>query len=129
MNRRVASACAVVLFVAAVVFASAGSVAAQNSQTPSTFPRPTAEPTVEGSGPDSTAGELRAAQIGLIAVAVVGAAMVVAYWRYTGREARSRFAAEGRHVEVEPLGYADAVDPDAQAESDEDAFQSESADR
>lgn len=129
MNRRVARACAVVLLVAAVALASFGTVSAQNSQTPSTFPRPTAEPTPEGAGPDSTAGDLRAAQIGLIAVAVVGAAMVVAYWRYTGREARSRFVAEGRDVAVEPLGEADDVDSGDEAGADEEAFEDESADR
>jgi hypothetical protein len=129
MNRRVARACAVLLFVAAVVFTSVGTVAAQNSETPSTFPRPTAEPTVEGAGPDSTAGELRAAQIGLIAVALVGAAMVVAYWRYTGREARARFVAEGHQVKVELLRGADDDDVDDRTDLGEDAFEDESADR
>lgn len=117
------------LLVAAVVFGSAGSAAAQNSETPSTFPRPTAEPTVEGAGPDSTAGELRAAQIGLVAVAVVGAAMVVAYWRYTGREARSRFVMQGHMLEVEALEDDDGPEPEPDADVEHDAFEDESADR
>lgn len=118
-----------VFFVVAVVFGSAGSVAAQNSETPSTFPRPTAEPTVEGGGPDSTAGELRVAQIGLVAVAVVGAAMVVAYWRYTGREARARFVMEGHEVEVEAPEDDDGAESGPDADVEDDAFEDESADR
>lgn len=83
----------VMTFVAVVsLLHPAAPVAAQDESPPETFPQPTTEATSEG--PDSTAGELRAAQIGLISVAVVGLALVVVYWRHTGREARARFERE-----------------------------------